>query len=65
MAIEKKSLEGAAKAKSKAAENSRIGSEGNAVASARLILTKKLAVAKLATARLSSAKMVLAKKLPG
>ncbi len=63
MAIEKKSLRGAAAAKPKAAEKSQDGSTGNANDSAQLLLAKKLAVAKLATARLSTARMVLAKKM--
>jgi hypothetical protein len=62
MAIEKKSLRGAAKAKPKATK-SRDGSSGKADDPAHLLLTAKLAVAKLATARLSTARLVLAKKL--
>ncbi len=63
MAIEKKSLRGAAAAKPKAAEKSQDSSTGKTDDSTQLLLTRKLVVAKLATAKLSTARMVLAKKM--
>jgi hypothetical protein len=65
MAIQKKSLKGAAKAKPKRAETSSADRGGKTDSSAQLVLAKKLALAKLATARLSTARMVTTRKIGG
>jgi len=65
MAIEKKSLRGAAQAQSKPAGAGRVDPADKTGAPAKLVSAKKLALAKLATAKLSTARLVTAKKLNG
>jgi hypothetical protein len=65
MAIQKKSLRGAEKAKSKQAGTSRVDPDGKSQKPPQMILAKKLAMAKLATARLSTARMLTTKKTIG
>jgi hypothetical protein len=63
MAIQKKSLKGAAKAKPKQAVASRVDPAAKSDNPPQMILAKKLAMAKLATAKLSTARLVTAKKM--
>jgi hypothetical protein len=65
MAIQKKSLRGAEKAKSKHSGISRVDPDGKSEKPPQMILAKKLAMAKLATARLSTARMLTTKKTIG
>jgi hypothetical protein len=64
MAIQKKSLVGAAAAKPKEADGTSGQTPGaKAVEPAKLAAARKLAVAKLATAKLSTARLAFLKKL--
>jgi hypothetical protein len=63
MAIQKKSLKGATKAKPKQGAPRRVVPAGKSEKQPQMILAKKLAMAKLATAKLSTARLVTAKKI--
>ena len=65
MAMEKKTLVGAAAAKRKADRNISKDSAANTAEPASSAETRRLAVAKLATAKLSTARLVTLKKLGG
>ena len=65
MAIQKKSLKGAGKAKPNQAGASRVDPAGKSEKPPQMVLAKKLAMAKLATARLSTARMLTTKRTIG
>jgi hypothetical protein len=62
MAIQKKSLKGAAKANPKRVKAS-VDPAGKSDHPPQMVLAKRLAMAKLATAKLSTARLVAAKKM--